>query len=118
MGKGWGWANGWGLAALIAGLSLVVWWVRQSLASPNPLIAVRSFSNRTIAVGCAVTALVSMWTLPLTVFFSLLMQYPFWEPAGLGFSAALAGVAKLHSTHRLTLDVHDSGRPRGQGRGR
>src|SRR3546814_6860519 len=29
MGKGWGWANGWGLAALIAGLSLVVWWVRQ-----------------------------------------------------------------------------------------
>src|SRR3546814_20719194 len=89
MGKGWGWANGWGLAALIAGLSLVVWWVRQSLASPNPLIAVRSFSNRTIAVGCAVTALVSMGTLQITVFFSLLLQAPVWTAAGLGFSATL-----------------------------
>ncbi|MBB5706754.1 MFS transporter [Sphingopyxis panaciterrulae] len=118
MGKGWGWANGWGLAALIAGLSLVVWWVRQSLASPNPLIAVRSFSNRTIAVGCAVTALVSMGTLQITVFFSLLMQAPVWTAAGLGFSATLAGVAKLPSNLSSTLAGPLGGWLAGRGGGR
>lgn len=97
MGKGWGWAAPLPLAALGAGILLTLWWLRASLASPNPLIAVRSFSDRTIAVGSAVTALVAMSTLQITVFFSLLMQAPLWTIAGLGFTATLAGVAKLPS---------------------
>ena len=97
MGKDWGWAAPLPLAALGAGLLLTLWWWRASLASPNPLIAVRSFSDRTIAIGGAVTALVAMSTLQITVFFSLLMQAPVWTLAGLGFTATLAGVAKLPS---------------------
>lgn len=97
MGKDWGWTAPLSLAALGAGILLTLWWLRASLASPNPLIAVRSFSDRTIAVGSAVTALVAMSTLQITVFFSLLMQAPLWTIAGLGFTATLAGVAKLPS---------------------
>ena len=97
MGKAWGWTSPLPLAALGAGLLLSIWWWRKSLASPNPLIAVRSFSDRTIAVGCAVTALVAMSTLQITVFFSLLMQAPLWTLAGLGFTATVAGLAKLPS---------------------
>lgn len=97
MGKDWGWASPLPLAALGLGVLLTLWWWRASLASPNPLIAVRSFSDRTIAIGSAVTALVAMSTLQITVFFSLLMQAPVWTLAGLGFTATLAGIAKLPS---------------------
>ena len=97
MGKDWGWASPLPLAALGIGVLLTLWWWRASLASPNPLIAVRSFSDRTIAIGGAVTALVAMSTLQITVFFSLLMQAPMWTLAGLGFTATLAGLAKLPS---------------------
>ncbi|ALC12890.1 MFS transporter [Sphingopyxis sp. 113P3] len=97
VGKSWGWTSPWALASFGAGALLVVWWWRASLASPNPLIAVRSFSDRTIAIGSAVTALVAMSALQITVFFSLVMQAPLWTVAGLGFSATLAGLAKLPS---------------------
>lgn len=118
MGKDWGWANGWSLAALASGLLLTCWWWRQSLASPNPLIAVRSFSDRTIAIGGAVTALVSMSTLQITVFFSLLMQAPVWTVAGLGFSATLAGLAKLPSNLSSTFAGPLGGWLAGRGGGR
>ncbi|ALJ12897.1 MFS transporter [Sphingopyxis macrogoltabida] len=97
MGNDWGWASPLPLAALAIGVLLTLWWWRASLASPNPLIAVRSFSDRTIAIGSAVTALVAMSTLQITVFFSLMMQAPLWTLAGLGFTATLAGIAKLPS---------------------
>lgn len=97
MGKDWGWASPLPLAALGVGVLLTLWWWRASLASPNPLIAVRSFSDRTIAIGSAVTALVAMSALQITVFFSLMMQAPLWTLAGLGFTATLAGIAKLPS---------------------
>lgn len=97
LGKDWGWADVRSLGALAAGLVLIGWWMRQSLVSPNPLVAVRSFADRTVAIGSAVTALVAMSALQITVFFSLLMQAPLWTLAGLGFSATLAGLAKLPS---------------------
>ena len=97
LGKDWGWADARSLGALAVGLALIGWWMRQSLVSPNPLVAVRSFADRTIAIGSAVTALVAMSALQITVFFSLLMQAPLWTLAGLGFSATLAGLAKLPS---------------------
>lgn len=117
-GKDWGWANGWSLGALCAGLGLIAWWIRRSLASPNPLIAIRSFTNRTIAIGGAVTALVSMSTLQITVFFSLLLQAPAWTVAGLGLSATLAGVAKLPSNLSSTFAGPLGGWLAGRGGGR
>jgi MFS family permease len=118
MGRVWGWASPWVLAALASGLLLVGWWWRASLTSPNPLIAVRSFSNRTIAVGGAVTALAAMGTLQITVFFSLLLQAPVWTAAGLGFSATVAGLAKLPSNLSSTFAGPLGGWLAGRGGGR
>jgi MFS family permease len=118
MGKTWGWSSAWTLGPLLTGALLLFWWMRHSLASPNPLIAVRSFSNRTIAIGGAVTALVSMGTLQITVFFSLLMQAPTWTVAGLGFSATLAGLAKLPSNLSSTFAGPLGGWLAGRGGGR
>lgn len=117
-GKMWGWASVESLAALITGTGLLGWWVRRSLSSPNPLIAIRSFRNRTIAVGSIVTALVAMGTLQITVFFSLLLQAPTWTIAGLGLSATLAGVAKLPSNLSSTFAGPLGGWLAGRGGGR
>lgn len=117
-GKDWGWASPWSLGALFTGIALVAWWVQRSLASPNPLIAIRSFGDRTIAVGGAVTALVSMSTLQVTVFFSLLLQAPAWTVAGLGFSATVAGLAKLPSNLSSTFAGPLGGWLAGRGGGR
>jgi MFS family permease len=117
-GKDWGWASPWSLGALVTGIALVAWWVQRSLVSPNPLIAIRSFGDRTIAVGGAVTALVSMSTLQITVFFSLLLQAPAWTVAGLGLSATAAGLAKLPSNLSSTFAGPLGGWLAGRGGGR
>lgn len=96
-GRSWGWLDLSSLAMLAAGVALIVWWWRQSLLSANPVIAVRSFADRTVAVGGVVTALVATGTLQIAVFFSLLMQAPVWTSVGLGLSATAAGFAKLPS---------------------
>ena len=118
MGKSWGWGNPMPLGALALGVALVTWWVRRSLTSPNPLIAIRSFADRTIAVGGAVTALVSMSTLQITVFFSLLLQAPAWTVAGLGLTATVAGLAKLPSNLSSTFAGPLGGWLAGRGGGR
>jgi MFS family permease len=97
LGKAQGWSAALPLAMLAGGLALVVWWVQRSLASPNPLIAVRLLAERRIAVSCAASALVAMGALQITVFFSLLLQAPAWTVAGLGLSATAAGLVKLPS---------------------
>lgn len=112
-----GWTNPMGLAALAAGIGLSGWWVHRSLTSPAPLVSVRVFADRTVAIGCAVTALVSMSTLQITVFFSLLLQAPSWSVAGLGLSATAAGLAKLPSNVTSTFAAPLSGWLAGRGGG-
>jgi len=117
-GKNWGWASGWSLLTLGAGLALIAWWLYRSLTSANPLIAVRSFANRTIAIGGLVTALVAMSTLQIAVFFSLLLQAPTWTIAGLGLTATMAGLAKLPSNISSTFAGPLGGWLAGRGGGR
>ena len=117
-GKNWGWTSYGSLGALAPGLALIAWWLYRSLTSDNPLIAVRSFGNRTIAVGGAVTALVSMSTLQISVFFSLLLQAPIWTVAGLGLTATMAGLAKLPSNIASTFAGPLGGWLAGRGGGR
>lgn len=114
----WGWLHPGALAALAGGVALTAWWWRQSLRSPAPLISVRAFSDRTVAVGGAVTALVAMSTLQITVFFSLLLQAPKWTAAGLGLSATVAGLAKLPSNISSTFAAPLGGWLAGRGGGR
>lgn len=96
-GSHWGWHSPGGLAALAGGALLIAWWVRQSLVSANPLIAVRSLGDRTVAIGSLVTALVASGPLQIVMFFSLMLQAPRWTVAGLGLSATAAGLMKLPS---------------------
>ncbi|MDP3674952.1 MAG: MFS transporter [Novosphingobium sp.] len=118
IGPRWGWLHPGALAALVGGVTLTTWWWRQSLRSATPLISVRAFSDRTVAVGGAVTALVAMSTLQITVFFSLLLQAPKWTAAGLGLSATVAGLAKLPSNISSTFAAPLGGWLAGRGGGR
>lgn len=113
-----GWLDPLALAALAGGVILVVWWWRHSWRSPAPLISVRAFADRTVAVGGAVTALVAMSTLQIAVFFTLLLQAPKWTAAGLGLSATAAGLAKLPSNLTSTLAAPLGGWLAGRGGGR
>lgn len=118
LSKSGGWIEPTHLALFAGGLTLLLWWGWQSLRSANPLIDIRSFANRTVAVGSLVTALVAMSTLQIIVFFSLLMQAPTWTIAGLGLSATAAGLAKLPSNLSSTLAAPLGGWLTGRGGGR
>ena len=118
LGPRWGWLDPLALATLLGGVALVVWWWRHSWRSPAPLISVRAFTDRTVAVGSAVTALVAMSTLQVTVFFTLLLQAPKWTAAGLGLSATAAGLVKLPSNISSTFAAPLGGWLAGRGGGR
>ncbi|MDP3677407.1 MAG: MFS transporter [Novosphingobium sp.] len=113
-----GWADPLALAMLAGGIALTALWIWRSLTSPAPLVSVRAFADRTVAVGGAVTALVAMSTLQITVFFSLLLQAPKWTAAGLGLSATAAGLAKLPSNITSTFAAPLGGWLAGRGGGR
>jgi len=114
----WGWSDPLALVLLTAGVALVAWWWRRSLTSPAPLVSIRAFADRTVAVCGAVTALVAMSTFQITVFFSLLLQAPTWTTAGLGLSATAAGLAKLPSNITSTFAAPLGGWLAGRGGGR
>jgi MFS family permease len=118
LGKAQGWTGALPLGMLLGGAALVVWWVRHSLASPNPLIAVRLLADRRIAVSCAASSLVAMGALQITVYFSLLLQAPAWTVAGLGLSATMAGLVKLPSNITSILAGPLGGWLTGRGGGR
>lgn len=117
-GKAWGWSDPLALSMLLSGAALCIWWWRRALTSANPLIDVRTLSNRSIAVVCAASVLVAMGTLQITVFFSLLVQAPVWTGLGLGLTATAAGLVKLPSNITSVLAGPFSGWLTGRGGGR
>ncbi|QJR02399.1 MFS transporter [Sphingobium yanoikuyae] len=96
-GPRWGLADWRTGAATVSGLTLLVLWIWTSLRTARPLFDVRLFANSQVFIANAVTALVAMSTLQITLVFSLLLQAPTWTQIGLGATATLAGLAKLPS---------------------
>jgi MFS family permease len=96
-GGKYGWTNPLMLLGLGLGIALIIWWLRQSLTSANPLISVRSFQDRRIAITALVSALAALGTMQILVVFSLLMQAPTWTGIGLGLTATMAGLMKMPS---------------------
>ncbi|MCK9542171.1 MAG: MFS transporter [Novosphingobium sp.] len=96
-GPGWGLFDARTIAAAASGLALLAFWIRMSLRSSNPLFDVRLFADRRVAIGNAITALVCMSAMQITLVFSLLLQAPRWTAIGLGASATVAGLIKLPS---------------------
>jgi MFS family permease len=96
-GRDWGWLSGPVLALAAGGVLMLSLWLRRSLNHPSPLIDVRLFANRSVAVANASYALLAIGGLQLTMVFSIMLQAPVWTGVGLGVSAALAGLVKLPS---------------------
>jgi len=92
---GWGDAKVWGLIAV--GLAIMAFWALRSLRSREPFIDLRLLADRNVAVANFAVVLLALGTMQLVFVFSTYMQAPVWTMAGLGFSATVAGLAKLPS---------------------
>ncbi len=106
------------LSIFAIGALLIALWVRRSLTSADPLLDIRLFRNRNVAVANGVTALVALSSLQITLVFSILLQSPTWTGIGIGVTALLAGLAKLPSNLLSTFAGPLSGWLTGRGGGR
>jgi MFS family permease len=75
----------------------MVVWARRSLRAREPFINLRLLASRNIAVANIASVLLALGSGQVVFVFSTYMQAPAWTAAGLGFSATLAGFAKLPS---------------------
>ena len=96
-GKTWGWASPGVLGLVAVGILMLVLWVRRSLRIAAPLIDVRLFRRRPVAIANLSYALVSIGGLQVSMIFAILLQSPRWTGMGLGMAAAAAGLVGLPS---------------------
>lgn len=83
------------LALLVASLAVLGIWARYELRHPDPLIDLRLFRNRRIALGNLVIALMAIGSFNALQVVTNLFQQPSWTGIGLGVGATVLGVAKL-----------------------
>jgi MFS family permease len=95
--KEWGWLDQRTLGLLAGGL-LVLWiWARHELRHKNPLIDVRLFANRQVALANVMFALCGIGALQIFQFATILLQQPTWTGVGFGVTATVAGLLMLPS---------------------
>ncbi len=97
MSKELGWLDTQVLALVIGGMVLMAIWTLRSLKAREPFINLRLLGTRNIAVANGSAVLLGLGSSQIVFVFSTYMQAPVWTMAGLGFSATLAGFAKLPS---------------------
>jgi EmrB/QacA subfamily drug resistance transporter len=85
----WGWGDPATWGSIVAGLALLVAFVRVELRTPQPLIQMRIFANRAFSADCAVLFFLSMAFLPVFLFASEYAQL------SLGEDASTAGLYLL-----------------------
>jgi MFS family permease len=85
------------LAALAAGVLLLLVWVRREWRHPAPMIDVRQLVDRDVGLPMALMFLFGLGTSQLMLVLMSLAQQPLWTGVGLGLSATLAGLVKLPS---------------------
>jgi EmrB/QacA subfamily drug resistance transporter len=108
-GKSWGWIDARTLGLIAGSLALLAIWVVHELRQDNPLINVRLFSNRQIALANLAMALFGIGTAQAMLVLLLLMQQPTWTIVGLGVSATAAALLKLPSNVLATVAAPWSG---------
>ncbi len=97
LSKTYGWLDPRCYAVAGFGVLLLVVWARRSLAAREPFINLRLLGERNIAVANLSSILLGMGSAQIVFVFSTYMQAPAWTMAGLGFTATVAGLAKLPS---------------------
>ena len=94
-GKDWGWSDARTLGLFAGSLALMVFWVFYELRHSNPLIDVRQFANRKVALTNLDMAMFGLGASQLMLVILLLLQQPTWTGIGLGISATFAAMVKL-----------------------
>jgi MFS family permease len=94
-GSAWGWTSAATLAVAAAGIGSLTLWTVRSLRHAAPLIDLRLFANRSVALADISFALLSLGRLQVSMIFSLLLLTPTWTGVGLGVSAAMARVLQM-----------------------
>lgn len=90
-----GWSNALTLCLLAGGLVLFALWYRYEARHPNPMLDVKQFNNRQIALGMGVMLLYGLGTSQLMMMVLLIAQQPVWTGIGLGLSATFAAWIKM-----------------------
>ncbi|MES2258395.1 MAG: MFS transporter [Pseudomonadota bacterium] len=93
----WGWADGRSLSLLGGSALLLLFWGWYELRHPHPLIDVRLFAHRQIALTNVGHALLGLGAMQLAQVLFVLLQQPAWTGVGLGVGATVAAVVKLPS---------------------
>lgn len=97
LSKTYGWLDPRCWAVASAGAAILVVWAIRSLKAREPFINLRLLGERNIAVANIAAVLLGLGSAQIVFVFSTYMQAPAWTMAGLGFSATVAGFAKLPS---------------------
>lgn len=94
----WGWGSNSTLACLLAGIVLLLAWIRSELRAEAPLLDVRLLLNRQVLLvnlGSAVLGLTSFQSMQM---WSIVLQQPTISGVGLGVSATVAGMVLFPKT--------------------
>lgn len=95
--KSWGWWDGRTLGWIGGGIVVLILWTVYELRHKNPLINVRLFTHRQVALTYLAMALFALGTSQLMQVILLLLQQPEWTLVGFGVSATMAAMLKFPS---------------------
>ncbi|MFE1961750.1 MFS transporter [Streptomyces sp. NPDC059479] len=88
----WTWQDGRTIGTILAGLLLLALWIWRELRADHPMINLRLFSERKLALTMLATAVLAIGPVGATGFLlQLIMQSPTDAPVGLGLTATDAG---------------------------
>ncbi|WP_160108160.1 MFS transporter [Pseudomonas izuensis] len=94
----WGWADSRTLGLGGCSLVLLLCWGVYEWRHPTPLIDVRLFRNRQIALTNLCYVLISLGAMQFAQVLFTLLQQPTWTGVGLGVAATMAAMIKLPSS--------------------
>ena len=93
--RDWGWGDNRIHGLLAASLVLLAFWVWHQWNQKNPLINVRFFAVRKIALAYFAMAMVALGTMQIAIIMSHFLQQPLWTGTGFGLTATMAGLVLL-----------------------
>lgn len=93
--RSWGWWDGRTLGWLGGCMLVLILWTLYELRHKNPLINVRLFAQRQVALTNLAMVLFALGTSQVMQVILLLLQQPEWTLAGFGVSATMAAMLKF-----------------------